>query len=323
MKPMKKYNAALRNAFRDQYGVVSRDQLRRVGLTDAEIRGRVGRGEWESPFRGVYRSAISQDTVEQRIMAAVVAAGPGAVASHQAAAWLWGLLPRAPDRPSITVSPARRPHLRGVDVHRLDDLDLARISNWRRIPCTDPLRTLVDLAAVSDPAVTLEAVNRGLANRLVSVAAIEAELNRRAVRGRRGVRPLRDLLTRQGIIGAPEASVLERETLALLARAGIDVEGHEVRVGPDGRYRIEFVLRWPVALEVDGYAFHWTPEAMAHDLQRRNELRIDGVVLLVYTFLDVRHHQRRVVKEVAATLGRYAEQSRITLPSLPPAEKWA
>ncbi len=181
---------------------------------------------------------------------------------------------------------------------------------------------MVDLAACADRATVARAVDQAISTRLVSGQALAAELDRRAARGRRGVRPLRDLLTDRGIIGAPPASVLEREALQLLQRWGIPVAGHEVKVGPDDRYRLDFMLVPPVAMELDGYTHHWSPEAKAHDEARRNQLRLDGIFLLVYTWLDVRLDQFRMRTRSsrpwpatpAAAAGAFRRRRPATLP---------
>jgi hypothetical protein len=61
-----------------------------------------------------------------------------------------------------------------------------------------------------------------------------------------------------------------------------------------------------VAVEVDGYAYHWSPEAKARDESRRNQLRLSGIFLLVYTWRDIRMEPGRVIREVTAALSRYA-----------------
>ena len=94
--------------------------------------------------------------------------------------------------------------------------------------------------------------------------------------------------------------------MLLLDRWGIPVTGHEVKAGPDDRYRVDFTLLPPVAMEVDGYTHHWSPEAKAHDEARRNRLRLDGVFLLVYTWIDIRRDQFRVHRELTTALTRYA-----------------
>ena len=50
----------------------------------------VRRGELVRLDRGVFRLAGTASSDLQVLLAAVLAAGEGAVASHRAAAWLWG-----------------------------------------------------------------------------------------------------------------------------------------------------------------------------------------------------------------------------------------
>ncbi len=304
---MRRINRELGSLFRDQHGLVLRDQVLRRGFSNRQIQYRLASGEWQQVYPGVYRSSISPATFEQRLLAACFAVGPRSVASHTSAAWLWGLLTRPPEQPTLTVPGADHPSPRhGVAIHRLTDLNPGRISYRRGIPCTDPLRALVDLAAVADRQIVVHALDQALSTRLVSGRAIAAELERRAARGRRGVRPLRDLMASRGIIGAPQASALERATILLLHRWGIPVTSCEVWAGPDDRYRLDFMLVPPVAMEVDGYTHHWSPEAKAHDEARRNRLRLDGIFLLVYTWIDIRFDQFRMRSEISTALARFA-----------------
>jgi hypothetical protein len=304
---MRSVNGVVARRFRDQHGLVLREQLVGLGFTARQIQHRLAIGEWLPVHPGVYRSSVTPVTAEQRLLAACFAAGPRSVASHGSAAWLWGLLDHAPDRPILSVPSTAHPHLRGVELHRLGDLDPRRVSYRKAIPCTDPLRALVDLAATTERRVVVDALDQALSSRLVSGQAVAAELERRSVRGRRGVRPLREVVVSRGIIGAPRASVLERQTRQLLDRWGIPVTGQEIKGGPDDRYRLDFMLIPPVAMEVDGYTHHWSPEAKAHDEARRNRLRLDGIFLLVYTWIDIRHDQFRVHRELRTALTRYAQ----------------
>jgi putative AbiEi antitoxin of type IV toxin-antitoxin system len=297
----------LARVLRDQHLLIQREQALRLGVNRNEIAGRLARGEWEQVHRGVYRSTSSVPTFEQRALAACFAAGPDAVASHHTAAWLWDLLGKTPPRtPDVTLPRPSHPRLSGAILHRSRDLDLTRTVYHRGVPCTDPARTLCDLSAVTSPEVVTGAVDRALARGLLSTRAITAEVGRRSSRGRRGIRALEQILADRGLAGGPEPSVLEAEALRLFARWGIVVRAREVVSGPDGRYRIDFVLDPPVAVEVDGYAYHWSPEAKARDEQRRNQVRLSGTFLLVYTWRDIRFDARRVGREVTAALGRYA-----------------
>ncbi|MGH9054992.1 MAG: hypothetical protein ACRDYY_03885 [Acidimicrobiales bacterium] len=303
---MSRTNWDVHALFRDQHGVIHRSQLLALGVTDRQIFGQLQVAAWERVHPGVYRSVPTPVTFEQALMAACLAAGPLAVASHAAAVWLWGLSDRPPDRPVLTVPAPAHPRLRGVDVHRLNDLDPGAVRYRRSIPCTDPVRALVDLAAVAGKQELTSSVNRALSTGLVPAATMRAELDRRARQGRRGVRALRSLLHERGVLGAPDASALEIEAMLLLHRFQIAVYGREVRTEPDGRYRIDIALTPPVALEVDGYAYHWSPEAKAHDERRRTALRLAGTFLLVYTWRDIRYDPHRVAREVRAAIARYA-----------------
>jgi hypothetical protein len=184
----------------------------------------------------VYRSVTCPVSFQQQLMVALVAAGMGAVASHGSAAWLWGLQPRPPARPSVTVLAERQPDLPGVDVYRMNGLNHLRVHLRSNFECTDPLRTLVDLAAVVTKQELAGAVDNALHAKLVTVEGIEAELGRRQARGRRG----------------------------------------EVRVGAGGRFRVESGLPPPVMMEVDGFAYHWSPEAKTYDEARRTTYGYKG-----------------------------------------------
>ena len=94
-----------------------------------------------------------------------------------------------------------------------------------------------------------------------------------------------------------------------MRHSGIEPAGVEVTAGADGRYRVDAMMSAQVAVEVDGYAYHHTPEQKTYDERRRNRLRLGGLFLLVYTWRDVLHDGSRVVAEVRQAL----ELSRPTL----------
>ncbi len=78
--------------------------------------------------------------------------------------------------------------------------------------------------------------------------------------------------------------------------------GVEVEAGPDGCYRIDFQLSPILFVEVDGYAYHHSPEQKAGDERRRNRLRLEGRMLLVYSWRDVVGDGARVVNEIRQAL---------------------
>jgi hypothetical protein len=309
---------ALDDRFRRQYGLIVRSDALAAGLSLRQIRYQVASCLWIQVSPGVYRHPAQPVTPEQRILAAVLGAGPAAAASHQSAAYLWGLLEpgEIEARPAVSVAPPAHPRPYGYDVHRVTDLDWSRVRTWKGIECTDPLWTLGDLGGVVDGKLVDRAIDRGLAKRLITVAGLQAEVARRSKPGRPGIGVLRGRLQLRGFVGAPHPSVLESETLAFLARYGIPVEGCEVVMGPEGEYRIDFSLVPPVMFEMDGYVWHFSPEHMARDNKRRNALRASGVELYVSNWLGL----RREGPDLARTL-RQAISSIRNRTTAPPSRR--
>ncbi len=133
-----------------QLGLVTADQLHGIGF------GRAGRecalkSRRLHPVRkGVYRLAGVVPTWETAVLAAALAAGPEAVASHLSAAHLWGLFDGpeiAGARAAIHVTAPGQHRLSGVRFHR-GSLDSRERARHRSVPITTPARTLFDLASI-------------------------------------------------------------------------------------------------------------------------------------------------------------------------------
>jgi very-short-patch-repair endonuclease len=285
-----------------QHFVITRRQALTSGLSDNQISDALASRRWVLLHHGVYAVASSPATPARSLMAACLAGGPQAVASHASAAWILGLTDRAPARPAITLPVGRKRRLEGVDVHRSRDLDPSRILERRGIPYTDALRAITDLAAEVDAGRLNPILDRALANRIVTLDGLEREIDRRSQRGRKGPGQLRRLLTERGLSGGPAASVLEAEAMRMFRAWDVPVLSRETQAGPGGRYRIDFVLGPKLAVEVDGYAYHWSPEDKAYDDARRNRLRADGWTVLVYDWRAVRFEPARVIADIRRAL---------------------
>lgn len=115
-------------------------------MTAGQLQRWLGAGRLETVHKSVYRLAGVPITWEQRVLAAVLAAGPGSAASHRSVGRLWNL--REAEELDVSVPEDRRRRLKGVRLHQSGDLGAAALSLRRGIPVTNPLRTLVDLGAV-------------------------------------------------------------------------------------------------------------------------------------------------------------------------------
>jgi AbiEi antitoxin C-terminal domain/Protein of unknown function (DUF559) len=293
----------LRAWLRNHHGVIGRAEARRLGASDGVMRSKVERGEWELLHHGVYRDTAAPTTPHQAIRAACVYVGPSAAAAHQSAAWLWGLIDRPPAQPDLAVPhPLQHGrHNSAITIRRSDDLRPSDITMRRGIPTTDPLRTLVDLGAAVSPTVLAGAIDRALAGRLVTMPALMAEMERRSGRGRPGLGVLRQVLQDRGFLGVPSPSVLESRMMRLFHRHRHCLPAPTVEhvTGPEGEYRLDFAYPdQKLAIEVDGYVWHFSPDHVQRDHIRRNRLIGQGWRFLIYTWRDVTRDPARIATEI-------------------------
>jgi very-short-patch-repair endonuclease len=292
---VRRVEADVQRILRGQDGVITRAQALEAGLSSDGLKARVRSGQWARPLRGVYVVGGMADTAHRSIRMAIAAASPGAVASHGSAAWLWGMSDRPPATPVVSVLAPRHPVVPGVDVHRTEaPFERAR---QRGLPCTPAARTLIDCAATTTPGDLAELVDRSLALRVVHVAELTGPPGGPRLRGRG---PLRQCLEDRGMIGGPAPSVLESRMARLFRRHRLPVPRAEVVWGDRRQYRLDFAypsLR--LMVEVDGYAWHASPEQFARDHRRRNELTAAGWMILTYTWQDVTREPDRVAAEIA------------------------
>lgn len=86
----------------------------------------------------------------------------------------------------------------------------------------------------------------------------------------------------------------------LLAAQGVPAPKAELVWGPQRRYRLDYAYpAIKLAVEVDGHAFHFTPEQQRWDHRRSNALTAAGWTVLPYNWWDVTYEARRVAAEIA------------------------
>jgi hypothetical protein len=269
-----------------QFGVLARGQAVQAGMTERQVDHLVARGLWAVAFDGVYRPGGSAPSPAQDLMAACLAAGPGAMASHRSAAWLHGLLP-APKRPEISVvRPARGPQTPAILVHRPRTIDRLDVGTVRGIRATRVERTLVDLAAALPVDELEDVLDQALHSQATRVARLCWRLAVIGLNGRRNATLLARLVYERG--GGPACeSALETRVSRLLRREGYPVSG-QVTVRDNGfEARIDFVVAPKVGVEALGFAFHGRGVAFRRDRRREARLRSLGWTLVPVTWWDL------------------------------------
>ena len=136
-----------------QYALITGRQAMDAGLSRAAIKRRVATGEWTPVRRGVFRVTAAPKSWRQDLLAAVLAAGDGAVAGGLSAAAFWNVpgFPAAPIEVRSQYGKSRR-HLQQGPAqsclllpHHCTVVD--------HIPVTKPTRTVFDIVAlVNQPA---------------------------------------------------------------------------------------------------------------------------------------------------------------------------
>ena len=259
-----------------QHGIIGREQLLTRGVTRSQIERAIVERRLEVVQHAAYRMAGAPRTPIGDTLAAVLAAGSDAAASHASAAWLWGLVPEPPERPEITVPIGRSGRLRMVDVHRSREVEARWIRLRHGIPATDPLRTMLELGASRSSFEVSDALERGLMANLFSVPALEWVRAELAASGRNGCGVLRRILDERALGADRPDGMLEPRLAQLCVRYGVPrpVFQHRVR-DHAGRVVARVDFAYPdvrAFLEVDGFEVHGTPEAMEADFERQNRL---------------------------------------------------
>jgi len=282
-----------------QRGVVSRGQLLAAGLEGGAIKRRLRTGRLHPVHRGVYLAGHPTPMDGAREIAAILACGSGAVASHRSAAHLWQLLPYPANSGPVDVTlPGPKLGGRaGIRIHHVEALDQRDVRAIHGIPITTPARTLFDLAAVVSTGELERALAEAQVRRLVRRGDLVDQLERNG--GRRGVRVLRQALE---VAGGPAAtrSEAERRMLALLRAAELPPPRVNARVG---RYEVDFL--WSerrLVAEVDGYAYHANRRAFERDRERDAALAAAGYTVLRVTWRQLVSTPEALIARLAAAL---------------------
>src|SRR4051794_14601871 len=289
---------------------------RHHGLLDFEASG-LTRKQWnrasaaevaELRHRNVMRLYGAPPTVEMRIEAAVLAAGPDAMGSHRSAATTWGV-DRPADDPIDIILPqrTRQARLTDVVVHRPRDMKQLQ-PVWRRgVPVTDPLRTLLDLGAV-DPAGVYPALVTMVMARFVTPGAVRALVVRHSQHGRHGIVALRKALDRWSIDDKPADSDLEALMAEILRSFGLPKAAFHVYIGGD---EVAFlIVGSKVKVECDGGGTHGADrDQFEFDRVRDAALLAKGYVTLRVTWRQMVATPRAVARRIAATIAEWSPEA--------------
>jgi predicted transcriptional regulator of viral defense system len=135
-----------------QHGVVTSAQIEAAGIDKDGIAWRVRTGRLHRLDRGVYAVGHRSLSWRGRWLAAVLAAGDGAVLSHTSAAALWQFLRPIPGPVHVLLGAAVRPKPRsGLQIHYSRTLTSRDVTHRHGIAVTTPARTIEDIRGTIEP----------------------------------------------------------------------------------------------------------------------------------------------------------------------------
>jgi very-short-patch-repair endonuclease len=289
-----------------QHGAVHLDQLVDGGASIDEIRRAADRHELIRVAPQVFVTAGSPRTWRQRLMVAVLDAGPGACVSHRAAAILHGFARRGmPEVVEITAPRTRSERIEGVIVHKPLDLRADRdITVVDGIPCTSVLRTLVDYGVSETWLEVWDAIERAIQDDLVTHRGCEWMLATLSKQGRTGCGPFRRALDERALkMKAPHKGLLEPRMAGVARRFKLPAYAYQHDVFGDGSVLIDFAfVAQKVAVEVKGLKDRLNPKKLTEDFEREHRLVAAGWVVLSFTWHQVVRRPKYVADQILQVL---------------------
>lgn len=254
---------------RTQNDLVAWWQLRAIGWSEQRIAHHLAQRGWRRIHNGVFACTRSPLTRRQRWLAATLTE-PGTLLSHASAGACWGLRPWRGGFETVVRAGSGGPRrFDGVLVSR--SRTLTEEIAWKDgIPLTSAERTIIDLSPFLGSEARGRSVREAIRLGVTDVPALREALTRH--RGRRGVRPLRELA--ELYAGLPlhrTRSDAEGKALERYRRAGMRIPAINERVG---RFEADFVdHERRLIVEVDGPQFHLFP---GEDERRERAWRARG-----------------------------------------------
>jgi predicted transcriptional regulator of viral defense system/very-short-patch-repair endonuclease len=264
-----------------QWGVVSRGQLRALGISRGAVEHWLAVGRLHGVYRGVYAVGHTALGPKARRLAAVLACGPGAVLSHGSAAAHWGLLATNAARVDVTAPASRRGQPK-IRLHRTRSLDARDTTTHEGIPITTVARTLLDLAATTQPHRLERALAQADHLRLYDHRAITDVIDR--ANGHRGAAALARATAREPKLTKSDWEV---RMLKLVRDAGLPepLVNHPLDAPDYGYCEVDFF--WPahnLIVETDGWEAHGTRAAFDRDRAKDAALTAAGQRVLRFTW---------------------------------------
>ena len=281
----------------EQHGILTLAQCRDGQLSERQLAHRIATGRWSRPHRGVYLTVPGRESFLTRATAALLACGTDAALSHEAAAYLHGLLNAEPRRIDVLIPADRRiADPAAVRVRRsahVRERTHELLWPWR----TTVEHTVFDLAQMDDLDGAIAIIARACSRWLTTPRALRTTL---ATRPRQ--RHARDLWEILAEVEAGRESPLEvRFARDVLAAHGLPPGVAQHAMGTAHRHDVAFPdLR--LIVELDGQLGHEGADGRHTDARRDRRASGRGWLAIRATWRDVAGTSCRLAGELAAVM---------------------
>jgi hypothetical protein len=297
---------------RHQLGLFTTEQARHAGVSDDQQHQGVIAGRYVRVRRGVLAVAAVAPSWEQAVLAAVLASGVGALASHTSAARLHGLSDPClvADCIEIVTPLLRQVRQPGIRAHRsglLFDPDRSVVTS---VPCTAPARTLIDLSGAVGATELGRLADRLVRERRMTWVDLVSAVPRFRIAPGRSPKVLVEVLRDRWPGYDPGESEFETRVLRVIYRAGLPMplQQHVVRAG-ERRYRLD--LAYPdllVGFELDGWTDHGHRTAFDDDRRRNNLIALEAWRLFHLTW---RMEDSEILETVQAARDAFVQKPAV------------
>ena len=288
---------------RRQHGVVGRGQLTALGLGARAIQHRLEVGRLHRLYPGVYAVGHRLFSKQGRLMAAVLASGPGAVLSHHSAAMVWGLRGYTERAIHVTV-PRKSTSSKRIRRHH-SPLPVDERTVEEGIPVTTVPRTILDLAATEDADVVENLLRESEYLQLSDRLSLPNLFERYP--GKRGTRRVQLALKRlKEDPHGRKRSPLEERFAPFLRRNRLPLPRFNdwIFLG-DKRYCVD--CHWPnlrQIVELDGWDGHSTRTAFREDRARDRRLTAAGYPVTHITWNQLDDEPAAIAVDLRSLLRR-------------------
>jgi hypothetical protein len=269
---------------RKQLGLITRRDLAGLDYTRRQIDHLIWSGHLVPVRRGVFRLCGAAPNWRVAAMAAVLAAGEGAVLSHRSAGVLWDMNDQHEGNGLLEITAPRMRRLQGVWAHRAG-VGPKEVTRRFGIPVTTVERTLLDLANSVDAEELGRLCDEALRRRILTLAKLRAVVDAHQGPGRRKLKPILAVLGDRIPGYDPGANDWEFRMDRMWDEMGLPAAERQYRISIGRKtYRLDLaIVGLKIAVEWNGFDPHGRRGNLDRDSDRRAALAAAGWYPLDFT----------------------------------------